>query len=580
MAGVIGSKLFSDVPWGTYQPGDIYHVKDGLYMVMRSYNGLDAYTFKASAAGVMTGGSSLALVGGYLPSYSHPVCVNSTDHIYAVWSYEQYYYYKISTFKVNDDGTMTNLGNTVWYGASGLGSPSGYPVRVSGTTYAVLFKDYSTTGSICIRTFTVSADGLTRSSIGIGPNVDLGNSGAFDLQWVAGSVYAVICQSPGGNIQVRTYNITGAGVVTFLNTLTLESGATYGNDGPKICRVKGTVWAAAYSIVTPATFRVRTFTMNDDGTFGSILYTQDGLWGAANSRSVYQFYSIPAGAFALSYGGTGGCLFETFAISDDGVPGTAIISSAAGAGGYAVYLCPYGGYPFASTILIGWYVDGSWNRKLVSYGVSLGISYNPCARVSGIRHVYRPGSYRAEVTFGDISMDSSMVKSDVVLPPAPEQSKPEETTTPQTITVPSKTADEVKAALKDEGLGYATVDRKKTDLAFLKYGYTTSDVEKWIKQGLSPQEILKKMQSYTGAKVDTKKTEPALKKIGLTTGQTMDLLKQEKLQPKDIIEGTNAAVKRAKAFNKYGYSEAEVRAMIKGGMQPGEIVNYMMAHPK
>lgn len=177
-------------------------------------------------------------------------------------------------------------------------------------------------------------------------------------------------------------------------------------------------------------------------------------------------------------------------------------------------------------------------------------------------------------------MDSSMVKSDVVLPPAPEQSKPEETTTPQTITVPSKTADEVKAALKDEGLGYATVDRKKTDLAFLKYGYTTSDVEKWIKQGLSPQEILKKMQSYTGAKVDTKKTEPALKKIGLTTGQTMDLLKQEKLQPKDIIEGTNAAVKRAKAFNKYGYSEAEVRAMIKGGMQPGEIVNYMMAHPK
>jgi len=194
--------------------------------------------------------------------------------------------------------------------------------------------------------------------------------------------------------------------------------------------------------------------------------------------------------------------------------------------------------------------------------------------VNGIRHVYRPGSYREELVFGGMTDDVKTETAKLTIKTTKETG--EETV--QEVTAPTKVVDEMQQVLENE-LG-AVVDRIKTDKAFLQYGFTTTDVMKWIKQGFTPQQILKMMQSYKGAKVELTKTEPALKKIGLTTGQTMDLLKQQKLQPKDIIQGTDAAVKRAKAFNKYGYSEAEVRAFIKKGWQPGQIVKYMMEHPK
>jgi len=198
-------------------------------------------------------------------------------------------------------------------------------------------------------------------------------------------------------------------------------------------------------------------------------------------------------------------------------------------------------------------------------------------RVSAIRHVYRPGSYRMELRFGGITDESSVETARLIVKTKKEEAGKEKEIT-QEVTAPPKVVEEMKAALEDEGIG-AIVNRIKTDKAFLRYGYTTTDVMKWAEQGMTPQEILRKMRAYKGAKVELSKTEHALGKIGLTTGQTMDLIKKG-YTAKDIVKGTAAEVKQAKAFNKYGYSIEDVQAMVKKGMQPGQIVKYMQEHPQ
>lgn len=192
-------------------------------------------------------------------------------------------------------------------------------------------------------------------------------------------------------------------------------------------------------------------------------------------------------------------------------------------------------------------------------------------RISTIRHVYRPGSFRMELGFGGITDEVKTETSKLVI-------KDEVKDTTQEVTAPTKVVDEMKSALENEGIG-AIVDRIKTDKAFLRYGYTTTDIMRWVNEGLTPRQILYLIHSYKGAKVDLEKTDKALENIGLTTGQTMDLIKQGST-PQEILTSSTAEVRRAKAFNKYGYSEAEVRAMVKKGMRPGDIVKYMMAHPK
>lgn len=86
-------------------------------------------------------------------------------------------------------------------------------------------------------------------------------------------------------------------------------------------------------------------------------------------------------------------------------------------------------------------------------------------RVTGIRHLYRPGSYRLEANLGEVSTTIDVVKSKVILPPAfnYEQQRIIEkfeeaeraakaTEAARTVEVPAKTAPELIRAVEDEGL--------------------------------------------------------------------------------------------------------------------------------
>lgn len=77
-------------------------------------------------------------------------------------------------------------------------------------------------------------------------------------------------------------------------------------------------------------------------------------------------------------------------------------------------------------------------------------------RVTGIRHVYRPGFYRLEANLGETSNTIEVARSKVVLPPPETFAREAEfrayAEAARTIEVPAKTAPELIRALEDEGL--------------------------------------------------------------------------------------------------------------------------------
>jgi hypothetical protein len=78
-------------------------------------------------------------------------------------------------------------------------------------------------------------------------------------------------------------------------------------------------------------------------------------------------------------------------------------------------------------------------------------------RVTKLRHVYRPGSYRLEMGFGDVSTDMEVPKADVVLPSADTQpattqdaTKVSVETPKISVSVPKQTAADLMKAIRDE----------------------------------------------------------------------------------------------------------------------------------
>jgi len=72
-------------------------------------------------------------------------------------------------------------------------------------------------------------------------------------------------------------------------------------------------------------------------------------------------------------------------------------------------------------------------------------------RVTGIRHIYRPGSYRLEATLGDVSTSIELPQRDIQIPTVvPAKAVKPEKAIP--LRVPEKTAPELIEALREEGL--------------------------------------------------------------------------------------------------------------------------------
>jgi len=106
----------------------------------------------------------------------------------------------------------------------------------------------------------------------------------------------------------------------------------------------------------------------------------------------------------------------------------------------------------------GAFTDHELNHYIVLFSISAKtpVSYPSwdLSRVTGIRHIYRPGSYRLEATLGEVSTSIELPQRDIQIPTVvPAEStkipKPPKTTP---LRVPEKTALEMILALREEGL--------------------------------------------------------------------------------------------------------------------------------
>lgn len=72
-------------------------------------------------------------------------------------------------------------------------------------------------------------------------------------------------------------------------------------------------------------------------------------------------------------------------------------------------------------------------------------------RVGGLRHTYRPGSYRLELTLGGITTTPDVVMQEVIIPKKEEEPAP---VVPLTVKIPEKTAEEFTEAVKADFSAY------------------------------------------------------------------------------------------------------------------------------
>lgn len=439
MAGEFGSIVDTALITNTGPLSSPEEVATGVWITSEVYNSsLEIYSYASDNGGDVSGKGHLTVSGAVTGATS---VKKISDGVFAV-AYRKYgggwNDYKVATLAVNADASVISVVSNSVLDTGSYASPNGHILCVGTGVYAYLGNTGHTFKLI---TTNISDDGITISKAALHSSA-LSTVQDATLYSLADSKYVVFVHERNENYKARTFTISAEGAIAAVETKTLDTSNENAPRRVSACQVDGIVWAAAYA--ASGNFRLRTLEINDDGTFGDAIDYEDGLFSKDN---VYQLLQIPDGAYFISCGDSTGATIETILISDTGTIGsvkdTLVTLSALVT--YIEYL--------AGCVYVGWYQKSNFQSWAFSINISRGVTYVPGARVAGIRHVYRPGSYRLEATFGDVSTTVDVVKQKVILPPPPEK---EEAAEARTIEVPQKTAPEVVRAVEAE-LSRATV---------------------------------------------------------------------------------------------------------------------------
>lgn len=207
------------------------------------------------------------------------------------------------------------------------GSQLSHVFHIAGNIYAFAYC-YSDNSPvyyqhIAVRTFSVSDDGVTISLV----DTDIYSWANFnhvnvDFQHVSGNVYVAIGKKRNvGGVVAVSYNIADDGTITQLDTLTVDTGYSNSDHDIRICKIAEGVFGAAYYLTSPSTVgRIRTFALADNGTFGSVIDTDDAIIGAYTD--VHDFQDIGDQVFLITCGNYA----YTVAIAADGTIGSLVDS--------------------------------------------------------------------------------------------------------------------------------------------------------------------------------------------------------------------------------------------------------------
>jgi len=239
---------------------------------------------------------------------------------------------RLDTIQIADDGTIGAAIDTLDIFVAGITwwTRRTNPINVSGDVWIFATQE---NGALELRTISISPAGNIGAPISQTTMVVLGNM-EFSVAHVQDNLYAVIVygNNPLQNATVRTFTISDAGVISAeIASLVLEVSGYI--QKPQLSHIAGNVWGAFYTAPPGAGVgRVRTFTINDDGTFGGLIDVFD--FEANPSWVSAPIQRTDTNLFTFFYSAPSWIEIHTLTIQDDGTIGaitsTLVIPTIAG----------------------------------------------------------------------------------------------------------------------------------------------------------------------------------------------------------------------------------------------------------
>jgi len=373
---------------------------------------------------------------------------------------------RIQTISIDTAGNITLV--DTWN--TGLASNTQFLIHISGTTFALAYSSSPSMAGI-VKTFSISAAGaITKSWIATHTFA----AGGAAWVWIrcepvscGGNVWAIGCQdSPG--IEIYTISISDDGLT--ISTADKQDYAISQNKVMSMANVRGNIYAlVTEQLINPTT--LYTFEIDagaitakdsavigaaDAGTPGLFKIT-DGIIGICHNTNVLEtrpiaadgtigaqidvaveaerWYNYPLGGNIWVY--QIGNNVYTRSFTDAGAIGAVIDTQALGLTSIGTHCHLHGvGNMWASFTSASPTLD---LYALSLYIVASSLPSDSMARVTGIRHIYRPGMFRMVLSLGDVSntieIAEAKVRKELELPeqktpdipkyePAPEWPKP------------------------------------------------------------------------------------------------------------------------------------------------------------
>lgn len=240
--------------------------------------------------------------------------------------------WRIDTIGIADDGTIGAIIATRET-ATGFGQPwiRQNPLQhVAGDIWCWVEQDTGVPFTSTVRTITISAMGVIGGAPISTQNFAYNANQINTLQHITGNVWAIIASANAAvNTLVRTFTISDAGVISAeINQLPLDaSPGLYAK--PVLFNIRDNVWGTVYC--TGASGRLRTLTINDDGTIGALIdmfdFSPQQIWGSVPVNRV------GSNVFTIFYtqraGGAQGENIISLIINDNGTIGAVLSTSAA-----------------------------------------------------------------------------------------------------------------------------------------------------------------------------------------------------------------------------------------------------------
>lgn len=340
------------------------------------------------------------------------------------------------TFAISDTGTIGSVIDTLEFDTSDCRPRQGNFLHISGDVFAFAYQGPLI--HVVVKTWSISNSGTLGSVIDTLDISEAQNHG-IDFEHLTGNLYALLFQQLVDDTKLYTFNITNAGSISAVIDSTSLDTTGSSAQKPAIIEVASNIYLLAY-VASSGSAVFETRSIAADGTIGAQVDISD-VAGPPDD-----IHSIGDNVYAYVYAAGGNCFAKTRTISSAGAIGSEVdtLTVALSSSNYPmlvwhtghIFVCSLTGPATSDGLVKTFTIERA--APLPSWGLS---------RVTAIRHIYRPGSYRLEATLGDLSTSVELAQR-YSQPSRLEPAKEEPVKEPKEMPIP----DEPTPTPKDKNL--------------------------------------------------------------------------------------------------------------------------------